>query len=49
MDLSDQQLDKLAKFVAVNLLGAIFTLVLVITAVAFFGSELAPLMNKLPW
>ncbi len=49
MDLSDQQLDKIAKFVVINVLGAILTFVLVITTVALFGPKIAPLMNKLPW
>ncbi len=49
MDLSDQQLDKIAKFAVINFLGAIVTLPLLIATVAFFGPQIAPLMNKLPW
>ncbi|MGI9535353.1 MAG: hypothetical protein ACR2NW_10430 [Thermodesulfobacteriota bacterium] len=49
MNLSDEQLDKIAKFVVINLAGIIATLIIVITAVALFGSHIAPLMNKLPW
>ena len=49
MDLSDRDLDKIAKFVVINLIGIIGTLVFVITSVALFGPKIAPLMNKLPW
>lgn len=49
MDLSDEQLDKIAWFVVFNVVGAVSTLILVITAIALFGPQLAPLMNKLPW
>jgi len=49
MNLSDQQMDKIVKFVIINVAGIVGTLIFVITAVALFGPELAPLMNKLPW
>jgi len=49
MDLSDQQLDNIAKFVVFNLMGAVATLPVLIATIAFFGPQIAPLMNKLPW
>ena len=49
MNLSDEQLDMIAKFVVINVAGIVATLIFVITAVALFGSQIAPLMNKLPW
>ena len=49
MDLSDRDLDKIAAFVVINLIGIFGTLIFVITAVALFGPQIAPLMNKLPW
>ena len=49
MNLSDEQLDKITKFVVINLAGIIGTLIFVIASVALFGPKIAPLMNKLPW
>lgn len=49
MNLTDEQLDKVVKFVIVNVVGIIGTLVFVIASVALFGSKIAPLMNSLPW
>ena len=49
MNLSDQQMDKIVKFVIINVAGIVGTLVFVIAAVALFGPQIAPLMNKLPW
>ena len=49
MKLSDEQLDMITKFVVINFAGIIGTLIFVIAAVALFGSQIAPLMNKLPW
>ncbi len=48
-ELSDQQLDKIARFVIFNVMGAVATLPVLIATIAFFGPQLAPLMNKLPW
>lgn len=49
MNLTDEQLDKVVKFVVINVVGIIGTLVFVIASVALFGSKIAPLMNYLPW
>ncbi len=49
MNLTDEQLDKVAKFVVVNVVGIVATLVFVIASVALFGPKIAPFMNKLPW
>ena len=49
MNLSNEQLDKVAKFVVINVVGIVGTIVFVIAAVALFGPKIAPLMNKLPW
>lgn len=49
MNLSDEQMDKIVKFVVINVAGIVATLIFIIAAVAMFGSQIAPLMNKLPW
>ena len=47
--MNEQKLDKITKFIALNLVFAVGAFVAIVAAVALFGPQLAPLMNKLPW
>ena len=43
--MSEEKLDKIAKFVAFNLAGIALTLVAVIATIALFGPKIAPLIK----
>ena len=47
--MNEKKLDKITKYVAINLACAVATFIAVVAAVALFGPHIAPLMNKLPW
>ncbi len=47
--MNEEKLDKITRFIALNLVFAVGTFMAVVAAVALFGPQLAPLMNKLPW
>lgn len=47
--MDDQHLEKITQIVVVSLCMGIAGFIALIATVAFFGPQLAPLMNKLPW
>lgn len=49
MDLDARKLDKIATMVVMSLCTSVAGFIALIAAVALFGPQIAPLMNKLPW
>ena len=47
--MNDQQMEIVTQIVVVAICGGVASFIGLIAAVAFFGPQLAPLMNKLPW
>lgn len=47
--MNEEKLDKITRFIALNLVFAVGTFMAVVAAVALFGPKIAPLMNELPW
>jgi len=47
--MNEQHLEKITQIVVVSLCMGVASFIGLIAAVALFGPQLAPLMNKLPW